>query len=370
MNANANWNSSQIAVNMTSDKVDLALAILSDMALNPAFSNDEIELYKKQTLDELIVRLKQPNNLASYVASRYTYGEHPALGTPDSLKLINQANIQKFYKDFYVPKGSVLIFTGDISAANAFSLADKYFGKWNNIGNTVSRSEMRKTTGTTNLINRLLVVDLPNSGQAAVTYAKQIPFGRLADKEKYFSAMVGNTVLGGGYSARLNEEIRIKRGLSYGASSGIVWRNGEGNFIARAQTKNVSAAEVAELMAGEVNKIVSENAMTDELTARKLTLTGDFGRDLASTDSLAERVGELYLFGLKTDELSSYMKNVQIVSDAQIKDFAVKNLKGGDLIIVGDYSVFKDDLAKRFPNMKIDVIKADELDLSKDNLRK
>ena len=64
------------------------------------------------------------------------------------------------------------------------------------------------------------------------------------------------------------------------------------------------------------------------------------------------------------------MGNVNGVTDAQIRDFASKNLLGGDIIIAGDYSVFKDDLAKRFPNMMIDVIKADDLDLSKDNLRK
>ena len=58
------------------------------------------------------------------------------------------------------------------------------------------------------------------------------------------------------------------------------------------------------------------------------------------------------------------------MTDAQIKGFADANLAGGDMIIVGDYSVFKDDLAKRFPDMKIEVIKADALDLSKDSLQK
>jgi len=59
-----------------------------------------------------------------------------------------------------------------------------------------------------------------------------------------------------------------------------------------------------------------------------------------------------------------------LLTDAQIRDFASRNLLGGDIIIAGDYSVFKDDLAKRFPNMTVDVIKATDLDLSKDSLRK
>jgi zinc protease len=92
-------------------------------------------------------------------------------------------------------------------------------------------------------------------------------------------------------------------------------------------------------------------------------LTGGFGRNLETTQGLAAAVADLYSFGLSTAELNSYMKNVETVKDAQIRDFAKANLLGGDIIIVGDYAKFKDDLAKRFPNMKIEVVKAAELDL-------
>ncbi len=63
------------------------------------------------------------------------------------------------------------------------------------------------------------------------------------------------------------------------------------------------------------------------------------------------------------------MTSVNGVTDRQIRDFAAANLLGGDIIIVGDYALFKDDLVKRFPEVKIEVVKANELDLSKDSLR-
>jgi zinc protease len=116
---------------------------------------------------------------------------------------------------------------------------------------------------------------------------------------------------------------------------------------------------------------LTEGAIADvELTPRKSVLTGNFGRNLETTEGLAAAVADLYTFGLPTSELNFYTKNVEAVKDAEIREFAKANLLGGDIIIVGDYSVFKDDLAKRFPNMTIDVIKAAELDLSKENLRK
>ena len=371
----AGWNSSQVTINVTSDKLDKAMAIMADTILNPTFLPKEIELFKTQTLDELNVLLKQPGNLASFVASRYTFGEHTALGTPETISKFNQSNLSAFYKANYTPKNSVLILTGDVSLQTANALAKKYFGIWK-----TPKSKMTSTTKITvskevnpsnnPVFKRILVIDLPNSGQAAVNYAKRLDFGRISENSDYFSSIVANTILGGGYSARLNQEIRIKRGLSYGAGSSITWRKMSNNIFARAQTKNVSAAEVTELLAGEIGKLGADAAMQDELTARKLTLTGDFGRDLATTGDLAARIADLYTFGLKPDELNTYIQNVQKVSDAQVKNFAMQNIRGGDIIIVGDAKVFMDDLKKRFPNIKIEVIRADELDLSKDNLRK
>ena len=215
----------------------------------------------------------------------------------------------------------------------------------------------------------MIVLDLPKSGQAAVTYAKPVSFvGRHSDS--YYSAIVLNTVLGGGYSSRLNLEIRVKRGLSYGAGSSFAWRDSRSNFATRTQTKNESAAEVVELVLAEIRKLSDASVGNDELVPRKSVLTGNFGRNLETTAGLANEVGVLYAFSIPTGELNSYVSNVTGVTDAQIKNFGSQNLMGGDIIIVGDYSVFKDDLAKRFPNIKIDVIKAAELDLSKDNLRK
>jgi zinc protease len=215
----------------------------------------------------------------------------------------------------------------------------------------------------------LVVIDLPNSGQASVNYFRPVPaVGRKASD--YYSASVLNSLLGGGYSSRLNQEIRIKRGLSYGAGSSFTWREGNSNFGTRTQTKNESAAEVAELVLAELKRLAETNAVETELNPRRLVLTGGFGRNLETTGGLTGALADLYSFGIPTSELNKYMSNISAVSPAKVKDFAAKYLYGGDLIIVGDYSVFKDDLAKRFPNMKVDVIKIDELNIESPTLKR
>jgi zinc protease len=385
INSGANWNSSTVSINVMSDKLNQALAIMSDTVLNPAFKPDEIDLLKSQTLDGLTYNLKQPGFLANYVASKYSFNEHPAGGTPHSINAITQDDITDFHKATYDPKNAVLIFTGDISDAQASNLAQKYFGKWENLAELMQTPKNangmiekskeaipgRKSKETQqSLLKRILVVDLPNSGQAAVTYAKDLGNVGRTKEDYFFPASVLNSVLGGGYSSRLNQEIRIKRGLSYGAGSSFGWRGTKSNFSTRTQTKNESAAQVAELVLEEVKKLEDGKIADTELGPRKLVLTGTFGRNLETTGGLAGAIADLYSFELSPNELNNYMKSVQAISDAQIQKFAGENLSGGDIIIVGDYAKFKDDLSKRFPNMKVEVIEADKLDLSKESLQK
>ncbi|MGI8811978.1 MAG: M16 family metallopeptidase [Pyrinomonadaceae bacterium] len=365
----AGWNNSNISVTVTSDKLDQAMAILADVALNPNFDQKELDLLKSQTLDGLTYNLKQPGFLGNYVASKYSFGEHPAGGTPVSLSLIKREDVIDFHSKYYAPNNSVLIFAGDVAAETANAETQKYFGAW--------RSGKRESTnagkGIVNagreLVNRILVVDLPDSGQASVTYARGISgIGR--GSKQYTSASVLNSVLGGGYSSRLNQEIRIKRGLSYGAGSSFAWRSNAVNFGTRTQTKNESAAEVAELVMTELEKLATGSIAETELVPRKSVLTGNFGRNLETTEGLANAIGDLYSFGLPASELNTYITNVNAVRDADIGSFARANINSGDIVIVGDYAKFKDDLARRFPKTKIKVIKASELDLTAGDLTK
>lgn len=369
LDTGAGWNNSTVSVTVTPDKLEQAMAIMADLVLNPKFDQKELDLLKSQTLDGLNYNLKQPSFLANYVATKFSFGEHPAAGTPASVSSISTADVASFHSKYYLPNGAVMIFAGDITADRAASLTDKTFGSWKSAAGAVTSSANATGNGDVKQTGRLLVVDLPNSGQAAVSYYKPIAsVGR--GSGNYYSASVMNSVLGGGYSSRLNQEIRIKRGLSYGAGSSFAWRSDRSNFSTRAQTKNESAAQVAELTLEEVKKLTSGSVASDELVPRKSVLTGNFGRNLETTSGLANAIAELYSFGIPTSELNKYMSNVNAINDVQIRDFAGKTLLGGDFIIVGDYSIFKDDLAKRFPELKVQVIKAADLDLSQDDLTK
>lgn len=371
INSGAGWNNTAVTINVTSDKLEQAMSILADVVMNPSFPNSELELLKSQIADELKYNLTQPGFLANYAASVYSYGEHPAGGTGASIESFTRENTARFYSETFGPQNAVLIFTGDITVAKAASIAENLFGKWSAkekpAGNGSGASEF--ASGKKAIVSRLLVIDLPNSGQASVNFFKRIDGIGRGSKE-YYPASVLNSLLGGGYSSRLNQEIRIKRGLSYGAGSSFAWKRGSVNFGTRTQTKNESAAEVAELVIGELRRLAETTPTAVELDPRKMVLTGGFGRNIETTNGLAFAVSDLFTFGVPRNVLNAYMPSVNGVSEAQVRDFADKFINGGDMIIVGDYSIFKNDLAKRFPNISIDVVKASELDIESPTLRK
>jgi zinc protease len=130
LNSGAGWNSSTLSFTATPDKLDQALSIMADVVMNPAFKQEELDLLKSQTLDELKSNLKQPSFIANYVVSRYTFGEHPAGGTLQSLASFTIDDLTNYYRSNYAPGNAVLVFAGDIDIQTAVSLTQKQLGKW------------------------------------------------------------------------------------------------------------------------------------------------------------------------------------------------------------------------------------------------
>ncbi|MBV9957096.1 MAG: insulinase family protein [Acidobacteria bacterium] len=370
LNSGASWDSSIVTVNVMSSKIGQVLPILADVVRNPTFKDEEIERLRQQNLDNLEQAMHNPGSVASYVTARVVFGDeaygHPLSGTPEATRAIKREDIVALHGKYYRPDNAILVFAGDIKAADAFKLAERLFGDWAKPAGALPATEMKSAENMSGG-PRVVVVDMPQAGQAAVVVARR---GLMRTDPEYFRGIVANSVLGGGYSARLNQEIRIKRGLSYGASSSLSARRNIGPFIASTQTKNESGAEVASLLMSELTRLASEPIADTELTPRKAVLTGNFGRNLETTGGLATQVANLALYGLSLDEINNYIKNVQAVSAGDVQRFAGSRIdqKGANLIIVGNSKLFIEDLRKQFPN--VEVISIDDLDLNSASLRK
>src|SRR6266566_8295595 len=169
---------------------------------------------------------------------------------------------------------------------------------------------------------RILVIDMPDAGQATVLAARSAINRASPD---YFRGIVSNSILSG-YSGRLNWEIRVKRGLSYGAGSALDARRWAGSFSASAQTKNESGAEVASLTLAEISKLATGELLDTELTPRKASLLGGFARSMETTGGLVNQFASLALYGVPLDEINRYVANVQAIKPADVKSFAAARL--------------------------------------------
>ncbi|HEX6097494.1 MAG TPA: pitrilysin family protein [Thermoanaerobaculia bacterium] len=379
LTSDAGWDSTSVNLSVMSSNLTAAMAYVADVARNATFAKDELERERAQAIDSLQVALTEPRPVAGMVASRLIFGDapygHNLGGTPVSLGKIGRTDLVQFHATHYRPDNAVLVLAGDVKAEDAFKLAESQFGAWKSSSRRVDESTSRRVAESTSSSKtrrledskpRVVVIDMPESGQAAVVVGRQ---GIRRTDPAYLTAQVANSVLGAGYSSRLNQEIRIKRGLSYGAGSSFEPRVDVGPFTAGTETKHESAAEVAGIVVGEMSQLSAAAVPEAELTPRKAALIGGFAQSLETTSGIVTRVSSLALYGLPLSDINRYVSGVQAVTAADVQKFAASNLGGKDVnvVVAGDASKFVEPLRKQFG--EVEVIKPEELDLSSPTLR-
>ncbi|RZJ44595.1 MAG: insulinase family protein, partial [Brevundimonas sp.] len=335
---------STVSANAPSDVFPRVLGLMSDLVRRPDFAAEEVERQRDQSLDGLRVSLSSPGPVASLTAGRLVYGDapygSPSGGTPDSLPGLSRDDVVAFHASRYRPENARLIFSGDITVEQARALAEQAFGDWRATGPTPApRAEPAGAT----VSPRVVVVDQPGAGQAAVYVAMRSVARSDAD---FFPLTLGNTLLGGSFTSRLNQEIRIKRGLSYGTRSNLGVRQDEGAFIASAQTRNDAAVEVADLILAEIARLSNSRPTESEMTTRQAILSGGFGSSLETVDGLGGLVANLALYDLPMSDLAAYVDRVEAITPEQVQAACAEHLPASNasLVIVGDASQFLEAL--------------------------
>jgi len=327
------------------------------------FAPEEIDRVRTQTLDALKVAYASPGTLASLVAERLAYGPgpygHPAGGTPESLPRITRDNLVAVHRRTFRPDNAVLILAGDINLETGLALARRHFGSWP-VPNEPSPPVPRPSGAASGPSGA--IVDMANSGQAAVVVAVALP--ERTGSERAIGAVL-NSVLGGGYSSRINQEIRIKRGLSYGASSSIDQRRDAAFFRVGVQTKNESAAEVVRLVQEEIDRMMKEPVGDDELAARKATLIGAFSRSVETSAGLAAAIRSLVAAQRPVGELKTRIEQLEAVTAQDIQRYAAAHLVAAHrrVAVAGEASAFAPALGAATPGVV--TVASDALDLER-----
>ncbi|GGB25463.1 peptidase M16 [Sphingomonas metalli] len=348
----ADRDGSIVSIAVRSGELTRALPILADVVIHPAFAPAEIERLRTQTLDGVTVSLKDPPQLAGLVATRAVFGTAPYAtpleGTPRSLAAITRDDVLAAWRAAFSPDRSTLVLVGDIYPAAARSLAEASLGGWQR-GTATPSAPLAPAAFSP---PQTIVIDMPEAPQAAVVVARP---GITRSDPRYYALSVGNTVLGGGFSSRLNQEIRIKRGLAYGASSSLQARRLPGSIAARTQTQNPTAAQAAGLILSEMRRMGAAAVPAAELETRKAVLIGGFGRTIETNDGMAGLLSEHLVEGVPLAEIGRYVANIEAVDPASVASVAKDLLDPGpaSIVIVGDAKQFVEPLRAVAPRLRV-----------------
>ena len=371
LDSSAEWDASDLSITVAAPMLDAALSLVSDAAMRPTFAQPELDRLRAQVLDGLKVAYSQPGTLSLLAAERLRYGDgpygHPASGTPASLARVVRTDLLALHRERYRPDNAALVLTGDVDMATALKLATRHFGAWRTPSQALPQplaTESQKGMPTAPVVVGMpsaAVIDMPESGQASVVVLAPLP---PLGPDRAVGAVL-NAVLGGGYSSRLNQEVRIKRGLSYGASSQFDNRVRGGSLAAAVQTKNESAATVLGLVQTELDRLIDTPVGADELAARKATLIGGFSRAVETTAGLGAVLRSLIVAGLPLAEAGERVDNLVRVTAGDVQRLAASHLGSASrrVVVAGDAAKFRTELQLVLPGAAM--VNARELDLER-----
>jgi zinc protease len=361
------WDSAGASLQVTSDQLDLGLDLLADLLLHPSFPAEEVERWRRQTLNGLQVQQEDAGYLADASFERAVFDGHPYGlpddGTPDSVAGLTRDDLVAFHREHYVPNQAILAVVGDVKAADAFARVERAFGAWPR----GKEHQVPKVQTAQRDKPRIVVIDMPDAVQSEIRMGQ---VGVAFADPDFFAAEVYNSVLGGGSSSRLYQEVRTKRGLSYGASSSFVKSLEPGSFEASTFTKTESTAQVVEVMLETMRTLETAVVPKAELEARKTYLSGVFPQQIETAEGIAGKVLEALKYGLGRDFIESHGSRINAVTAEQVKSFAERRIHPESLlvVVVGNATAFLPDLQKKLG--PAEVIPYKELDLLRTDLRR
>ncbi len=360
----ASLESAFVSVLVTSDQIDLGLDLLSDLVLRPSFPAEELERWRNQTLSGLQIDQSDPSYVATMAFQRLVLGDHPygrpSSGTMASVQGITRDDMVAFHRRQYVPNEAILAVVGDVKAAEAFSRVERAFGGWAK-GEATTIPPVEVTPQ-----RRIVVIDKPDAVQTEIRVGQAgLPY---RDPDHY-TADVYDAVLGGSPSSRLYEEVRRKRGLSYGASSEFRMPTQPGWFLASTYTKTESTVEALGVVLDVLGAMDDKPVPAEELAQRKTYITGAFPLEIETPEGVAAKVLEAMKFGYGKEYLESYRERIDAVTAEQVQSFAGRRIQPDRMLIVlaGNAKAFTADLEKRFG--KVETIPLADVDLLQPDLR-
>jgi predicted Zn-dependent peptidase len=323
-----------VSANALASQAGPMMQLLAEVARTPSFPAKEVALAKANALQALRVAETQPRFRAERALNRAIYGEHPyghTDPTVDSINSTTEALLHTEHAKRFRPERALLVIAGRIKEADAMKLARQAFGDWK--ASAPAPAEPPRAPAGVKPVRLLLerggsvqsTIRLGSPGIAA-TAADQVPL-RLA-----------STILGGGFSSRVNIKLREEKGYTYGASAGARLLREGGSIVGGADVRNeVTGAALTEYF-NEYKRIGSDLVTPDEMQMHKRYVAGGYLLSNQMQRAVAGTLAGNWLVGLPAEFLAQYVPLIEKVTPEQVRDVSKKYFapENQSIVVVGD----------------------------------
>jgi predicted Zn-dependent peptidase len=256
-------------------------------------------------------------------------------GTAASVKGLTIADLRQFHTQQYVPSNAAIIVTGDVTPATAVARLETAFGAWK--GAPVRNGSVPEATQLT--AREIYLIDKPGAAQSQIRIGW---VGVPRSTPDYFALRVLNTILGGSFTSRLNQNLREAHGYAYGAGSSFDMRGSAGPFYAAAGVQTDKTAEALTEFFKELDAI-RQPIPADEVEKAKNYLALLMPRSFETTASLAGSLTQMVVYNLPADYFATYTQRVRAITSAVVERAAERYIQPDKfaVVVVGDRKVIE-----------------------------
>jgi len=331
LDAGAGWDASRLELHTPTAQLDSALALMADVALRPAFPARELERVRKERLTSLIQLKDRPPAIADRAYASIVFGDahpygHPMGGTEAATRAVTRADVERFYRAAYVPNNATLIAVGDVTADDVARRAEALFGTWARGSAPAEKFTSPPKAGTTTVY----VIDKPGAVQSSIRIGG---VGVPRSTSDYFALSVMNTILGGSFTSRLNQNLRETHGYSYGARSRFDMRRAPGPFTAQAEVTGTKTDSALFEFLKEL-RAIRDTVPADEMEKAKRFLQLQLPGAFETTGSIATQVVPMVLYGLPLDYYNGYVQQIERVTQADVQRVARQYVDPSNVVVV------------------------------------
>lgn len=335
----ASYDGAAIGLHVPKRQLGPALDLMADVVLRPVFADSEVTRQRDLRRTQILQQRDQPVAMAGLAFPAIVFGaQHPygrpIGGTEASTALLSRDRVVQFYQTHYRPGNAKLLVVGDITMAEAQQLVSARFGAWER-GTTPPA--VPAATATAPATRTFYLVDKPGAAQSVIRIGN---VGVSRSTTDYFPLQVLNTILGGSFTSRLNQNLRETHGYTYGANSQFAMRRMAGPFQAGASVQSAKTdSSLIEFMR-ELRRIRDEAVPQAELDKAKAYIALSLPGDFETTQGAASQFSNLLTFGLPLDYYNSYTAHINAVTADDVQRVARQylDLDHFAIVVVGDRS--------------------------------